>query len=115
MSTISQMRGQARPGLDRISNAFSTGRRVSQGDNDSRAAQALDKGQRPGCLWCKRHEADATACQVLQSAELVPIRRADVLARVRPTRSILGGDVRAFQMDTGYSARKLGVLLASLA
>ena len=102
---VAEVRARLRAPALTASRICCAGRRgVADRDDDAGRRQLLDERDRPGALRRDRDHADAPAGRVLPAVELVPVRVADVLLRVRAARAVLAGQVRPFEVVAGNAA-----------
>ena len=113
---VAEVRAGAGAGSDGGVEAVRAGGGVAERHDDAGAGELFDEGERARCFRRQRHHADhAVGGFLLEAAKFIPGRRPDVLLRMRPTRSVLGGDVRSFEMDADDGLRELDVLRAGFA
>ena len=110
--TVAEMRRELRSGGDSRADARRVCRRVAERDDDAGRGQLLDERQGAIVFRSERVQTNAPAGSVLKAAELVPVGRTNVAAWVSAARTVLGADVRSFEMKRGDGAGDLGIVLA---
>jgi hypothetical protein len=109
MGAVAQVRREASAGGDGGTDARTRRRRVAERDDDAGSGEFFDEGQSAFVFRGKRDQTNASAGSVLKTAKFVPGGRADVAQRMSAARTILGADVRPFEMQGRQSASKIGV------
>ncbi len=109
---VAQVRGEASARLHGVPDLIGVGPRVAQGNDDALIGQLLDELDGAVPFGRQGDDADPSACCVLESAELVPVRVAGVLERMGAARTVFVRDVGPLQVDADG---RVGDLLVPLA
>src|ERR1700682_2915080 len=98
VSAVADVRRQRRAGTDRIANLLRTRPSVPDADHYAVAHHLFDNSRSPGPSGRQCQQTDVPLSRVLKSPELVEIGCADPALRMRAARTVIGRNVRAFNM-----------------
>src|ERR1035441_3865295 len=96
--TVAEMSRKARPGIHGCVNLIRARAGMTERNVDAACRNLADVFWRLRVMWRERYHADEIVAGCLPADELGDIRRANVLERVRTAWTILGRNVRTFDV-----------------
>ena len=97
--SVAQVGGHPRARRHRLPDPDPAGARMPQGDDHTGRRSLLDKGQGSLPFGRQRHDPDPTAGGLLVTAELIPVGVPRMHQGMRPSRPVLGCDIRPLNVE----------------
>src|SRR5258706_923177 len=114
MSAIAQMRAHPRSGIDGGANLVARRLGMPDGYQHATPGDLRNEGRRALIFRRERQQLDLSSRRILDAAELIQVRRPDMLPRMGSPGTVIGGDVRPLHMNARNSSRYLRQLVDRL-